>query len=78
MSNIENVKKHMNNDIKLIYIETPTNPTMKLVDIQQISILAKEFNTLVAVDNTFATPYLQTPSDLGADITVNTIIKIVR
>lgn len=65
----------MNEKTKLIWVETPTNPLLNIVDIEKISSLAKKFNALVAVDNTFATPYLQTPLDLGADIIVHSVTK---
>lgn len=60
---------------KLIWIETPTNPLMKLVDIKAVVDVAKGKNILVAVDNTFATPYLQRPIDLGADIVMHSATK---
>ena len=65
----------MNEKTKLIWVETPTNPLLNIVDIEKISSLAKKYNALVAVDNTFATPYLQTPLDLGADIIVHSVTK---
>ena len=54
----------------MIWIESPTNPTLKVIDIREICKIAKNHNIISVVDNTFATPYLQTPSKLGADITV--------
>ncbi|MCJ8155279.1 cystathionine gamma-synthase [Chryseobacterium sp. SSA4.19] len=60
---------------KLIWVETPTNPLMKLVDIKAVVEIAKGKNILVAVDNTFATPYLQRPIDLGADIVMHSATK---
>lgn len=60
---------------KLIWLETPTNPLMKLVDIQAVTELAKGKDILVAVDNTFATPYIQRPLDLGADIVMHSATK---
>jgi len=60
---------------KLIWIETPTNPLMKLVDIKAVVEIAKGKDILVAVDNTFATPYLQRPIDLGADIVMHSATK---
>ncbi len=60
---------------KLIWLETPTNPLMKLVDIKAVTDLVKGKNILVAVDNTFATPYLQRPLDLGADIVMHSATK---
>ena len=60
---------------KLIWIETPTNPTMQIVDIKAVAKIAKEHNVLLAVDNTFASPYLQNPIDLGADIVMHSVTK---
>src|SRR5690606_16494392 len=60
---------------KLIWLETPTNPLMKLVDIQAVTELVKGKDILVAVDNTFATPYIQRPLDLGADIVMHSATK---
>ncbi|CAD8188522.1 unnamed protein product [Paramecium pentaurelia] len=71
----ENVAKAVTEKTKLIWIETPTNPTLKIVDIAAVCKIAKENKILSVVDNTFATPYLQTPRDLGADITVNSGTK---
>jgi len=60
---------------KLIWVETPTNPTLKLADIEAIGKIAKERGILYAVDNTFASPYLQNPLDLGADIVMHSVTK---
>ncbi len=60
---------------KLIWIETPTNPTMQIVDIAAVAKIAKEHNVLLAVDNTFASPYLQNPIELGADIVMHSVTK---
>ncbi len=56
-------------------METPTNPTMKIIDIVAMGKIAKSNNILLGVDNTFATPYLQTPLDLGADIVMHSATK---
>ncbi|MDL1913628.1 MAG: cystathionine gamma-synthase [Bergeyella sp.] len=69
------VEKAITEKTKLIWVETPTNPLMKLVDITAISRLAEDKNILVAVDNTFATPYLQKPIDLGADLVMHSATK---
>ena len=69
------VEEKINKNTKLIWVETPTNPTMKIIDIAAMSDLAKKHNVLLAVDNTFATPYLQTPLDLGADIVMHSATK---
>ena len=65
----------INENTKLIWVETPTNPLMKLADIAEISKIAKKHSILFAVDNTFATPYLQKPLDLGADIVMHSATK---
>jgi cystathionine beta-lyase/cystathionine gamma-synthase len=65
----------INDNTKLVWVETPTNPLMKLVDIEAIGKITKEKNLLFAVDNTFATPYLQRPLDLGADIVMHSATK---
>lgn len=69
------VAQCLNDKTRLIWIETPTNPMMKVVDIRAIAALGKDHNTLVAVDNTFASPYLQQPLDLGADIVLHSATK---
>jgi cystathionine beta-lyase len=69
------VAKYINKKTKLIWIETPTNPMLNIIDIKAISALAKKNKILVAVDNTFATPYLQNPLKLGADIVVHSVTK---
>ncbi len=75
MTNIEKLNSLINENTKLIWVETPTNPLMKLADIQEIAKITKEKNILLAVDNTFATPYLQKPLDLGADIVMHSATK---
>ena len=70
-----NIKDKINDNTKLIWIETPTNPMMNIVDIKAIVSMAKESNIKVAVDNTFATPYLQRPLELGADIVMHSVTK---
>ncbi len=64
-----------NTPIKAIFIETPTNPLMDITDIEEVSLLAKEFGALTVVDNTFMSPYLQRPLDFGADIVVHSATK---
>lgn len=70
-----NISAEINENTKLIWLETPTNPLMKLVDIKAVCDLVKDRDILVAVDNTFATPYLQRPIDLGADIVMHSATK---
>lgn len=75
MTDVENIRAHVNEKTKLIWLETPTNPTMQIVDIEACAKIAKEKKILLAVDNTFASPYLQTPLALGADIVMHSVTK---
>jgi cystathionine beta-lyase len=75
MQNPSEVEVLLNKNTKLIWVETPTNPMMNIVDIKAMSNLAKKVGAMLAVDNTFATPYLQTPLDLGADIVMHSATK---
>ncbi|MCS6973715.1 MAG: cystathionine gamma-synthase [Cyclobacteriaceae bacterium] len=75
LTQAENIKNHINNKTRLIWLETPTNPLMNIVDIAACTQIAKQHNLLVAVDNTFASPYLQNPLDLGADIVMHSVTK---
>ena len=75
MVNTSNIEKHVNENTKLIWVETPTNPMMNIIDIKATAAIAKRHNILLAVDNTFATPYLQQPLDLGADIVMHSATK---
>ena len=75
LENPENILPLINEKTKLVWLETPTNPLMKLVDIQKVAELIKGKDILLAVDNTFATPYIQTPLDLGADIVMHSATK---
>tara|TARA_Y100000991_G_scaffold27786_1_gene17635 strand:- start:1795 stop:2937 length:1143 start_codon:yes stop_codon:yes gene_type:complete len=70
-----NIKDKINANTKLIWIETPTNPMMNIIDIKAVVAMAKGSNIKVAVDNTFATPYLQRPLELGADIVMHSVTK---
>jgi cystathionine beta-lyase/cystathionine gamma-synthase len=72
---IANVRVLINQNTKLIWVETPTNPLMNIVDIEAIAALAKQHHILSCVDNTFASPYLQTPLALGADIVMHSATK---
>ncbi|SEK56214.1 cystathionine gamma-synthase [Parapedobacter koreensis] len=73
----EQIEEKMTVNTRLIWIETPTNPTLKLADIAAIGKLAKRAGALLAVDNTFASPYLQNPLDLGADIVMHSVTKYI-
>lgn len=75
MENATNIENYINEQTKLIWVETPTNPMMKIIDVKATSAIAKTHNILLAVDNTFATPYLQRPLDLGADIVMHSATK---
>lgn len=75
MRNTNAIEEKINNRTKLIWVETPTNPMMNIIDIASVSKIAKKHKVLLAVDNTFATPYLQQPLDLGADIVMHSATK---
>ena len=74
-TNPVNVKAAVTANTKLIWVETPTNPLMNITDIEAIAAIAKEAKTLLCVDNTFASPYLQNPLDCGADIVMHSATK---
>ena len=71
----ENITAYINSNTKIIWAETPTNPTLKIVDIAAVSKIAKAHQLLLAIDNTFASPYLQNPLDLGADVVMHSATK---
>ncbi len=75
MENADKVAEFVNSNTKLIWVETPTNPMLNIIDIAAISKIAKANDVLLAVDNTFATPYLQQPLSLGADIVMHSATK---
>ncbi|WP_282161951.1 cystathionine gamma-synthase [Ulvibacterium marinum] len=75
MQDANAIEQYINDKTKLIWVETPTNPMMNVIDIKAVSLLAKKHDLLLAVDNTFATPYLQQPLDLGADIVMHSATK---
>jgi methionine-gamma-lyase len=77
-TNVENVRKAIKPNTSLIFLETPANPTIGLTDIEAISKLAHEHNIPVCVDNTFCSPYLQKPLDLGADIVLHSMTKFIN
>ncbi len=74
-TNPDNVKAAITEKTKLVWLETPTNPLMNITDIRAVAALTKEKNILLAVDNTFASPYLQNPLDMGADIVMHSVTK---
>ncbi len=75
MQDANNISAYINSNTKLIWMETPTNPLMNIVDIAAVAAIAKEHKVLLCVDNTFASPYLQNPLDLGADIVMHSATK---
>ncbi|WP_340199563.1 cystathionine gamma-synthase [Ascidiimonas sp. W6] len=75
MENASTIESYISEHTKLIWAETPTNPMMNVIDIEALSKLAKKHQIIFAVDNTFATPYLQQPLDLGADIVMHSATK---
>jgi len=75
MNDMGKFQSLINGNTKMVWVETPTNPLMKLADIQEIAKITKQKNIFFAVDNTFATPYLQKPLDLGADIVMHSATK---
>jgi methionine-gamma-lyase len=77
-TDVENVRKAIKPNTSLIYLETPANPTIGITDIEAISKLAHEHNIPVCVDNTFCSPYLQKPLDLGADIVLHSMTKFIN
>ncbi|WP_299244770.1 cystathionine gamma-synthase [uncultured Aquimarina sp.] len=77
MDNANKVEAYINKNTKLIWVETPTNPMMNIIDIKAIAKVSQKHNILLAVDNTFATPYLQRPLDLGADIVMHSATKYI-
>jgi cystathionine beta-lyase len=75
MLDVQNIEEKINYKTKLIWAETPTNPMMNIIDIVKVCDLAHENNIMVGVDNTFATPYLQNPLALGADVVMHSVTK---
>jgi cystathionine beta-lyase len=75
MENAANIEKFITKNTKLIWVETPTNPMMNIIDIEAVAKVAKKHKVLLTVDNTFATPYLQQPLNLGADIVMHSATK---
>ncbi len=75
MQEVSSIKEHLSSHTRMLWVETPTNPMMNIVDIAAVSELAKDIGAMVVVDNTFASPYLQNPLDLGADMVMHSITK---
>lgn len=75
MTNVKNIEAKLNENTRLIWVETPTNPMMNIIDIKAIAQLKQGKNINLVVDNTFATPYLQRPLELGADVVMHSVTK---
>jgi len=75
MENAQNIEEYINANTKIIWVETPTNPMLNIIDIEASAKIAKKHKLLLVVDNTFATPYLQLPLDLGADVVMHSATK---
>ncbi|MBL7954482.1 MAG: cystathionine gamma-synthase [Flavobacteriales bacterium] len=75
MGDLRNVRAAVNPNTRLIWAETPTNPLLRIIDIEGLATIAREQGCLLGVDNTFASPYLQNPLDLGADIVMHSVTK---
>ena len=75
MQDAGRIEDYVNENTKMIWLETPTNPMMNIIDIEAVAKITKKHELLLAVDNTFATPYLQQPIDLGADIVMHSATK---
>lgn len=75
---LQNVRSTIKSSTKMIWIESPTNPTMKIVDIRQIADIANQCNAILVVDNTFMSPYFQRPLELGAHISLNSVSKYIN
>ena len=77
MHNVNNIINYINKNTKMLWVETPTNPTMQIVDLKACGDLANKNNLLFVVDNTFASPYLQNPIDFGAHIVLHSVTKYI-
>jgi cystathionine gamma-lyase/cystathionine beta-lyase len=77
LTNADNIKQYLNANTKMIWIETPTNPMMQVIDIEEVAKTSKANNLTLVVDNTFASPYLQNPLDLGADVVMHSVTKYI-
>ena len=77
-TNTENIRKAMRKETRIVYIETPSNPVLSLVDIEKAAKIAHEYGALLLVDSTFASPYSQKPLKLGADIVIHSATKFIN
>ena len=78
LTGLQSLERHIKNTTKLVWLESPSNPLLKLIDIELIACIAKKHNILVVVDNTFATPFFQKPLKLGADIVMHSTTKYLN
>ena len=78
MTNADDLRQHITSATKLIWIETPTNPMLNIIDIEAVCDLAQDSGIKVCVDNTFSSPYLQNPLDLGADLVTHSVTKYIN
>ena len=78
MSNEQAVRSVMSDRVKMVWVETPTNPLLRIIDIELMIRIGHEHNSLVVVDNTFASPYLQNPAKMGADIVMHSATKYIN
>jgi len=78
LTSLQSLERHIKNTTKLVWLESPSNPLLKLIDIELIACIAKKHNILVVVDNTFATPFFQKPLKLGADIVMHSTTKYLN
>jgi methionine-gamma-lyase len=77
-SNLDEIKKAIKPNTKMLFIETPTNPTMELTDLKACVAIAREHNLVLVVDNTFASPVLQRPIEMGADVVFHSMTKFIN
>ncbi len=77
-ADIKEIQSAIKSNTKVLYVETPANPTMEITDIKACAEIAKKHNLVLVVDNTFATPYLQKPLDLGADVVLHSVTKFIN
>ena len=77
LTNPANINQYLNQNTKMIWLETPTNPMMQVIDIESVAKISKANHLTLVVDNTFASPYLQNPLDLGADVVMHSVTKYI-
>jgi methionine-gamma-lyase len=77
-SNIDEIKRAIKPNTKMLFVETPTNPTMEITDIEACVAIAREFNLVLVIDNTFASPVLQRPIEMGADVVFHSMTKFIN